>query len=162
MIRNKAYFVCKEHRVVERLNPHTFVEEPSLLDSDALVHVLHHQADAMGEVTKRFLNVDNPAPSVDHRIEGRVSSVASFSPCICKDAPLLDFRWSTTNFFSPLSFLWLLLSGLFPLFYWGEGEGQEDSDEGWIGSSPVLGVECVVGVGGSIVVVAFALGAALP
>ena len=69
MIRKKAYFICKEYHVIKRLNPHALVEEPSFLGSDALVHVLHRQADAMMQVTEGFLNLDDAPPSVGHRIE---------------------------------------------------------------------------------------------
>ena len=51
--------------MVKRLNPHALVEEPPLLGSDALVHILHRKADAMGEVSEGFLNIDySPLVSV--------------------------------------------------------------------------------------------------
>ena len=87
MIRKNAYFICEEYCVIERLNPHTLVEKPSLLGSNAFVHVLHQQVDAIREVTKGFLNIDDSPPSIGHRIEACVSSAVSFSHCICKDDP---------------------------------------------------------------------------
>ena len=113
--KEKAYFICKEHRVVERLNPHVLIKEPPLLGSDALINVLLRKADAVGEVTKGLFNVHHPSPCIDHWIEARVSSTESFSTRIYHDASFLDFDESITTFFSSLSFLLLIRSGLFPL-----------------------------------------------
>ena len=109
--------------MVERLNPYTLIEEPSFLSSDALVHVLHREADVVGEVIEGFFNVDHPRLGMDHRIEARVSPTGSFSPHICHDAPFLDFGRSITTFFSLLSFLLLILNGMFPiiLLWWRRG-----------------------------------------
>ena len=77
MISKKAYFVCEEDHVVERLKPHTFVVKPLLLGSDALVHVLHRQAYAMREVTEDFFNINDLPPGVGHRIEAHLLQRAS-------------------------------------------------------------------------------------
>ena len=69
----------------------------------------------MGEVTKNFIYINDPTPGLGHQIEVLVPSMMSFSPHICKDTPFLDFRWSITTFVSPLSFLLLILDGLFSL-----------------------------------------------
>ena len=61
IIRRKAYFTCEDHRVVVRLN-----EEPPLLGSDTLVHILHQEADVVGEVIEGFLDVDHPPPGIAH------------------------------------------------------------------------------------------------
>ena len=61
IIRRKAYFIWEDHRAVVRLN-----EEPPLLGSDALVHILHREADVVGEVTEGFLDVDHPPPGIGH------------------------------------------------------------------------------------------------
>ena len=66
MIRNKTHFVCEEHRVIERLDPHTFVKESPLLGSDVLIHVLHRQADGMWKVIVGCLHVDDPPPKFDY------------------------------------------------------------------------------------------------
>ena len=126
MIRREAYFICKEHRVVEKLNPHAIVEEPLLLSSDALIHILHRKADAMAEVIEGFLNIDYTPLGIGHQIEACISSTVSFFARILHDAPFSDFGWSTTTFFRPLPFLQLILSELFPLSCRGGGEGWED------------------------------------
>ena len=100
--------------MVEGLNPHTLIES-LFLCSDAFIHGLHREADAVGEVTKDFFNVDHPHPGVSHKIEAQVSSAMSFSPRISHDASFLDFGMSITTFFSLLSFLLLIFGGLFSL-----------------------------------------------
>ena len=52
--------------MVERLYPHTLVQEAPVLSSDALIHVLHCQANVMREVTVRLLQVDDPPPKVSY------------------------------------------------------------------------------------------------
>ena len=45
-----TYFVCEEHGVVQAVQPLPLVEEPLVLSGDAIVHVLHGEADAVGKV----------------------------------------------------------------------------------------------------------------
>ena len=89
--------------MVERLYPHTLVQEAPVLSSDALIHVLHCQANVMREVTVRLLQVDDPPPKVSYHIEARVSCSASFSPHIFQNASLLDFRRSIITILSLIS-----------------------------------------------------------
>ena len=67
--------------MVEKLNPHVLVEEAPLLSSDAFIHVLHQKANAIGEVTEGFFNIDHPPPGIVH-LKAHVSFVVSFSPQI--------------------------------------------------------------------------------
>ena len=140
--------------MVERLNPHALVKEPPLLGSDALIHVLHYQADAMGKVTVGLLHVDDLPSKIDYMIEARVSFAVSFSPCICQNAPLLDFRRSIPSLARFLPFDSSSV-GYFSLSFLEGGKvGRDDSRDEREGTSPVLGVESAAGVagGGAVVV----------
>ena len=89
--REEAYFVYEDHSTVERLNPHAFSEEPILLGCEA---------NAVGEVSEGFLDVNDPPPSFSHQIETHVPLTASFSPHVRHYTPCSNFDGSITTFIS--------------------------------------------------------------
>ena len=48
----KLYLVSEKHRVIERLNLNMPSQHGPLLCGHILIHVLHREADAVGDVTK--------------------------------------------------------------------------------------------------------------
>ena len=60
LIYKKLYLVSEKHRVIEKLNLNTPSQHGPLLCGHILIHVLHREADAVGDVTKESLIFTTP------------------------------------------------------------------------------------------------------